>query len=165
MKQCSFFFRFDVECLQTNNYPSINRPRKSKDSESYVLVVKGGQWTGEESSCPVGAPQWQSAQVGSLCVLLVRLLRVGKEGIHTGVQAPQKAPAAVGPRPYSDEERPVIVKRNRIARYAGFFIHRKMQKKAGRPSLGGLTHKRSSSGSECENLLQAEAPKTTRTYQ
>lgn len=68
-------------------------------------MKEGAQWTGEGGEKLLSSRGTSLAirTSGVLCVLLVRLLRVGKEGIHTGVQAPQKAPAAVGPRPYSDE--------------------------------------------------------------
>lgn len=105
------FLAIDVECrLQTNNYPSINRPRKSKEERKVCAGrERGGSMDGgggEKLLSSRGA-SLAIRTSGVLCVLLVRLLRVGKEGIHTGVQAPQKAPAAVGPRPYSDEK-PVI---------------------------------------------------------
>lgn len=105
--EASFLFpSIDVECLQTKNYPSMNCPRKSKARWMCLLWMGGGNGTGGwegkllSSRCASRA----IVKVDLLCVFpFVRLLRVSKEDIHTGVQAPQKAPAAVGPRPFSDE--------------------------------------------------------------
>lgn len=108
MKQCSFFLRLtlSVVCKQIIIRALIVR-EKAKKKEWHVLVVKeGAQWTGEggEKLLSSRGASLAIRTSGVLCVLLIRLLRVGKEGIHTGVQAPQKALAAVGPRPYSDEK-------------------------------------------------------------